>query len=386
MSHPVMALALVMAVAISCYPTLTGETAEVQRPELDLPITDEGVIGHAPYYIHIPVSWNGGLVLWAHGYAKIGNYPWDPPEDALMISTGKNTFAVALEKGYAVAVSRFSVLGFAVREGTLETEMLRDHFVRSYGPTYPTIIAGNHGGGYLTYYIMEQFPEGYDGGLAFSGGGSSTLIAYKKLFDLRVLFDYYFPGLPGDVLDWSWDLDRIRELVPELVDRQPPERAEVFLRMAGLADVRDLTSAILVGSYNLRDIMAERAGGNPFDNTNTVYSGSGDDAKLNREIPRYEADPAAEEYMRRWFTVTGRIAKPLLAVNVLDDPIVPITVTEDYDDITRLAGTNHLFAQMWVDQRNVAYKRGTVQRAFELLEAWIREGKRPIPGELPVGD
>jgi hypothetical protein len=376
---------VVLATGLLCCLAAVGAAAEPARTDLDLPITDEGVIGHAPYYIHIPENWNGGLVLWAHGYGKIGNYPWQPPEHALMISTGKNTFAVALEKGYAVAVSRFSVIGFAVREGSLDTEMLRDHFVRSYGSTSPTIIAGNHGGGYLTYYIMEQFPEGYDGGLAFSGGGSSTLIAYKKFFDVRLLFDYYFPGLPGDVLDWSWNLDDIRELVPALVSLQPPERAAMFLRMAGLKDVRDLTSAMLVGCYNLRDVFVS-AGGNPFDNTNTVYSGSDDDATLNREIPRYRADPAAEEYMRRWFTVTGRITSPLLAVNVLDDPIVPITVTEDYDNITRLAGTNHLFAQMWVDQRSVAYRRGTVERAFELLEAWIREGKRPIPGELPVED
>jgi hypothetical protein len=73
-------------------------------------------------------------------------------------------------------------------------------------------------------------------------------------------------------------------------------------------------------------------------------------------------------------------------MNVLDDPIVPITVTEDYDNVTRLAGTNHLFVQMWVNQRSVAYKRGTVRRAFDLLENWIREGKRPTPGELPVED
>jgi hypothetical protein len=65
---------------------------------------------------------------------------------------------------------------------------------------------------------------------------------------------------------------------------------------------------------------------------------------------------------------------------------LPITVTKDCDNITRPAGTNHLFVQMGVYQHGVAFRRGAVKRVFELVEEWIWDSKPPTPGELPVED
>jgi pimeloyl-ACP methyl ester carboxylesterase len=344
-----------------------------------LPHVEDGVIGHAVFRIEIPENWNGGLVMWAHRY---GRRP-PKPEDIGGFAA-RTIYDKATEMGYAVARSGFSNQGFNLREGVFDTEALRDYFERKYGPTYPTLVAGHHLGGSLTYIIIERYPESYDGALAFSGSATPSLVGYKVMFDMRLIFDHFFPpGLPGSVVDHSVPFDARTE-VPKLV-AQHPERLDEMLRMFKLDNLAQLAWALSIYSGLLRDINVDRAGGNPFDNTNTVYSGSDDDLKLNREVPRYTADPKAAEYMRQWFTITGNIKDPVLAVNAMVDPLVPIWVTERYDAATQLAGTNHLYVQQWVAETdNTRHKPENIRRAFEELIEWVVGGKRPEPGELTV--
>jgi hypothetical protein len=130
----------------------------------------------------------------------------------------------------------------------------------------------------------------------------------------------------------------------------------------------------------------ERAGGNPFDNTNTVYFGSDDDAALNRGVRRYTADPEAAEWMRQWYSIHAEIKDPVISVHALRDPIVPLKTLRAYDVASQIAGTSQLFVQKWVDQTGTAYNRVVVEQAFNELEAWIRDGVRPVPGEIEDPD
>jgi pimeloyl-ACP methyl ester carboxylesterase len=351
-----------------------------QRPEL--PFSEEGELNGARYAIEIPENWNGGLVMYAHGYIPPGT-----PQRLMgrPISTGDMTCDQFRKLGYATARSAFSVEGFALREGSLETEALRQYFWQMFGRAWPTIIAGTHQGGVITQIMIERYPESYDGALVWSGAAGPTLSqhgGYKGLFDLRLTFDYLFPGLPGSVVDVQ-DVDGLYRRTLELVADDPDRLAE-FMRMTNLRSKEEVALAVTNYSSNLHDIQL-LAGGNPFDNTNTVYKGSNDDAKMNREIPRYTADPEAVDYLRAWYTPTGRISDPVLAVNALRDSLVPIETREWFDDATRIAGTNHLFVQMWVDQDWARYDRRVVDQAVGMLDTWVRDGTRPEPGELKPG-
>ena len=74
-------------------------------------VTEEGQIAGADFRIDIPENWNGGLVMFAHGYALAGRSP------------GFNMDFVksAGSLGFAVAQSRYAHQGWAVREGILDT-------------------------------------------------------------------------------------------------------------------------------------------------------------------------------------------------------------------------------------------------------------------------
>jgi hypothetical protein len=356
-------------------------------------VREQGVLNGANYTIQIPENWNGGLVLFAHGYLVRPEYrtyhlPYIelPFEEAAYREYGDlashRMMATALERGFATARQRNSKIGYMMQEGTLENEMLRQYFSSKYGETSPTIITGNHGGGTITVNMLEKFPESYDGGLALTPVSSPSLDSLKeRVFDMRLLFDYFFPpGLPGSVVDFSEPVNAA-ENIPKLLAAHP-DRVPMFMKMFDFDSEQELAYTLGFYCHILRELYVDRALGNAFDNTNTLYTGSDDDTTLNREIPRYTADAKAREYLTRWATFTGELHDPLIVVSALEDPIVHAEATRDYDNMTQRKGTSDRFVQMWVPHNRAFYSYAQIQHAFDMLLAWINRGERPQPGEL----
>jgi pimeloyl-ACP methyl ester carboxylesterase len=334
------------------------------------PLTEEGEIAGAAYRIDIPANWNGGLVMFAHGYAIEGSTP----------AYNMQIVNVAGELGYAVAQSRYSRQGWAAREGILDTEALRRFFVDRFGDTYPTLIAGQSQGAVITYATIERFPEVYDGALPMCGAGSSALEFFRsRVFDMRVLFDYYFPGLPGSAVEFPESMGTMQDTgrrIGELIaaDR---EKAERYARMVNLSSVEAIPGVLAFWTEILRELQT-RTGGNAFGNRETVYSGSDDDKALNREIPRYDADPKAVEYLEQWVTLSGEIADPVLALHTLVDDLIPPPIANEYYDKAVLAGTAHLYAQQYSENSgHCAFSADDVRTALRDLIAWIEDGTRP---------
>lgn len=344
------------------------------------PVKEAGEINGAPFRIDIPEKWNGGLMLWAHGYNVVFR-----KYDGLESGIGPAVVEAGTSLGYAVAQSAFSRQGFALKEGVLETEALRQYFVKKYGGASPTIIAGSHLGGTVAMDLLERYPDVYDGALS---GGAPREPALKwlkeRVFDMRLLFDHFFPGLPGSVVKFPDGVNtyvKVREKVAEIAAKQP-DRVAVFCRTVNIKRVDELPNVIAFYSEVLRELM-ERAGANAFDNRNTIYTGSDDDLKLNREIPRYSADAAAAKYLREWSTPTGRIKKPFLTINKLVDDIVPVENAKYYEQLTQIVGASELYVQMY----NARVERPSItgpeiKAGLVLLTKWIKEGVRPTPGLL----
>ncbi len=341
-------------------------------------VVEEGEIAGAAFRIDIPKDWNGGLVMYAHGYAVAGQTP----------GFSEDFVKSAGSLGFAVAQSRYSRQGWAVREGILDTEALRRFFVDKYGPTHPTIIAGASMGGAITYGTIERFPEIYDGALPMCTTGMPALEFIKeRMFDMRVLFDYFFPGLPGSAVefpDGAETMPKIQAKAAELV-KADPARAEAFAKMEDLSGPDAIAGTVAFWSEVLRELQ-ERAGGNAFDNRDTIYSGSSDDAGLNKAIKRYTADPKAIEYVRQWITVTGHTHDPVLALHTLVDDLVPPRYANVYAAKAALAGTQDLVAMSYVNHTgHCNFASEEVTHAISELAAWIETGKRPATGDWTKG-
>ncbi len=344
------------------------------------PNVEIGVINGAAFRIDVPENWNGGLVVYCHGYnASPVKYGEGAPNPISKVFT---------DLGYAVAQSGYAAGGWAVQEAVVDTESLRRYFIAKYGAPKETYVTGHSMGGFLTMMLMEQYPQVYDAALPMCGPlAASESFQSRGAFDALVLFSYYFPGIlpdptkiPKDFVSGTGD-KALNAKITEALESSP-EKAASLRHQNNLKSHKDLAGTLTFLVYLVKEIN-ERSGGNPFDNRNVIYSGTLDDNTLNSTISRYAADPKAVAYLRANYTPTGKIAKPMLAIHTSYDPLVPVTIPNTYSTLVELAGTQSLFVQQFVKHDgHCAILPGEVSKGFAELREWKNNGVRPAGGEL----
>lgn len=341
-------------------------------------VVDTGTLGGAPYRIEIPAGWNGGLVMYAHGYESAGT-PFEP-----MLPRHADFRQAFTGRGFAFAQSWYRAQGWAVREGVDDTEALRRHFIARHGRPDSTFVTGNSMGGLITIATIEGNAEAYQGALPLCGILSPSLEWGRSMFDLLVSFDYLYPGVlttsPRGLVDLPGapppERDRINAAV-----RQNPAAAERLANRFGLQP-RSIPGLVWFFAIIFREMEA-RAGGNPFENRGTVYRGLGNDTASARGVRRYAADSAAVEYLRARYTPTGRITDPVLAVHTTYDATVAPEQMDRYRAIAQLAGTADRFAASYViADGHCTYTPAQVGAAFDALRTWAATGRRPAEGEI----
>ncbi|HTS77544.1 MAG TPA: alpha/beta fold hydrolase [Bryobacteraceae bacterium] len=347
---------------------------------LAAPKTELGAINGAAYRIDIPDDWNGGLVIYCHGYSAVPGKFNDQKLPAPL--------RPFVDQGYALAQSGYAAGGWAVEEAVVDTESLRRYFVEKFGKPKETYITGHSMGGFLTMMLMERYPNQYDAGLPLCGPLAPTdLFMTRGAFDSYVLFNYYFPGVLPAPDRIPKDFGNDRELVAKVekaLDAAPEKAASLrHFRDSNLKSNRDLASTTAFIAYMIKEL-EERAGGNPFDNRNEIYNGTLDDAKTNAEIARYAADPRAFAYLRNFYTPTGHILHPMLAIHTSYDPLVPVWIPNTYETTLENSGTDDLFVQQYVNHDgHCAIMPDEIAEGFSELRAWKSKGVKPAPGEVP---
>lgn len=368
--------AAVLVLAAGCAPA--ASTPQIARPASAEVVVDTGTLNGAPYRIEIPAGWNGGLVMYAHGYEIVGT-PFEPE-----IPRHADFRRAFTSRGFAFAQSWYRGQGFAVREGIEDTEALRRHFVARYGRPDSTFVTGHSMGGLITVATIETRAAEYDGALPFCGILAPAVDALRaRLFDVLVTFDYLYPGVLTQSPRGLEDLDTpipSRDSIAAAV-RANPVAAEALDRRFG---VRPQNLPGLVWFYAVIDReLRQRAGGNPFENRGSAYHGLGDDAAFNRGVRRYAADSAAVAYLRAWFSPTGRIADPVLAVHTTYDAVVEPEQMDRYRALAQRAGAADRFAASYVvADGHCVFTPAQVGAAFDNLRAWAATGVRPAEGEI----
>ncbi len=334
---------------------------------------DTGTINGAVYRIEVPATWNRGLVMYAHGYQPVGTPPGNP--DAPRVRAVRDVF---LSRGFAFAESAYSSQGWAVKEGVEDTEALRRHFVATRGRPSQTFITGHSMGGHITVATIERYPDAYDGALPMCGPLGSTIDFFNNgLFDMLVTFEFLFPGTLGSPYDAEPDAGA---RVQAAIQAEPEKAARFATRFSRTPDM--LPGALAFFQIIAAELKA-RAGGEPFDNAGRIYSGFGDDLALNRGVRRFAADPAARAYLRQYYSPTGRIADPVLALHTMADPLVLGIDVTAYELTAALASTSDLFVAKFVDARgHCAFTPAQTGAAFDALLEWRRTGARPPAGEI----
>ena len=299
-----------------------------------------------------------------------------------------------LEEGFALAMSSYSQNGNATEEGYRDTKALLPLFTKEFGRPERVYVTGHSMGGIITLRLIEKHPGLFDGALPLCGVVGGNNLVYDQVSHVRVLFDYFYPGvLPGpaempDVADPFEVLDA--GLFAMATDVRPvPGWYEIGL-IDGL-DLPDLSpdpfavfDAILWRLWaNGAGNLIERTGGkDPWGNIDTYYTGSLDDVTLNAFVDRYSQHPRARAYNRLWYEPTGRLRVPTLTLHNLIDPLVPITHEDEYAERVASRGKSHNLVQRVSSAEVYGHCWFTPDEeitAFLDLVNWVENGVVPTP-------
>ena len=359
-----------------------------KRPEAPLQLhspvglTEVGVLDGAAYRIDVPNDWNHSLVVYYHGYAQ-------HPVTFHIAERLTGQQAPLFDRHYAVVQSAYSQPGWALPQAYPETEALRQYFAKKFGEPRETYLAGGSMGGALVMVTLELNPKPYEGGLDLCGAVGPASEEFDRRFAQRAAFDVYFPGMMPPLLAIPADFEANRAERERIAAalRRNPQGAAAMRSLIGLHSDAELASDIAYFTFVLGD-MQRRAGGNPFDNRNTIYSGtnpanSSSDYELNDKVRRYAAQPDARAYLFRHYTPTGRLARPMLAVHTIYDPVVPVAQLAVYAHQVQSAGFGANLVQQYVKRDgHCNLTPAEVGSAFDELVAWTHGSARPAIGLL----
>lgn len=333
--------------------------------------------GKARYILCRPSgAWNGGLILYAHGYVSV-------PEGAADLNAWKKQLALpggpslpdlVTQYGFAFAASSYTKDGLAVLQGVEDTMDLIAVFTSKIAKPSRVFVTGVSEGGLIAVKALEQYSGALNGGLAACGPIGDFPKQINYFGDARVLFDYFFPGvLPPTAIDipssliTSWPTVAVQ--IGQQLQANPLKTAQLVSTAnipIGLnpANARDaILSALWYNVFATNDAKAT-LGGNPFDNNPRWYSGSLNDWLLNLRVARFDAAPAALTEMRKYQT-TGNLRRPLITLHTSWDPVVPAWQESAYAKKVAAAGKSHLLVRYPVPRYgHCAFNEGEVLVAF----------------------
>jgi pimeloyl-ACP methyl ester carboxylesterase len=342
---------------------------------------ETGTLAGAAYRIDLPASWNHGLVIYFHGYAVTPvQLPASEP-----IAPQLRQF---LDRGYAVAQSAYSATGWAVEQASADSERLRRHFGEKHGKPRETLAIGMSMGGTLTVMSLETAPDNYAGGLSLCGAIERSDSLLQRDFALLAAFDYYFPDLLGPIVPVPAKYLPTVAVETQIAAalRAKPAAAESLLRIWGVGDLQTLGSVIAFNYFEVGELQ-RRTHGNPFNNADLIYTASKDAFALNTGVKRYRADAGAAAYIGRWYTPSGKLLRPLLALHDTGDPLVPASAAFDYALAVQRQEHADNFVQQFVNREgHCVFTPEEIGHAFDELVSWVQDNKRPSSGALPPPD
>jgi len=347
----------------------------------------------AKYVLSVPDSWNGDLVVYAHGIVEPFMPVAPPVKDD--IQALRDTF---VSNGYAVAYSSYSANGFAVQEGVLDTRYVSSLFIRNFGQPKRTFLVGHSLGGAVCVKLAELHPNQYEGVLTVAGmiGGSQAEIEYVS--NVRILWEFFYPGvLPGEIYDVPEGVDLMNEVVYPLigaVTADPTGAGAIALIDQTPVPWDFVNGAELVQSYAvamgfwyvyLDDVKGRTGDKGFYDNTQTVYTSSVlpdiTMAGINAYVERFEGSNQAARYLWRYFEPTGKISTPHFSLHNSRDPAVPAFHETLYAEKVAEHGNSDLLVQRISDRygHTETYPAAEVYGAFEELVDWVDTGTAPLP-------
>ena len=354
----------------------------------------------------MPKSWNGDLIVFAHGGPSL------VAPTAAYSAPDLTKYAIAVKLGYGWVASSYRREGYGIRMAASDTDNARRYFVDRIAKPKQTFLHGASYGGAVGAKLLEIYARAEDGTLNYHGAFlNSGLVAgpargYEFRVDLRAVYQYYCNNLPrndeasyplwmGLPADSKLTLQELEKRVDECTGASTAEDKRTAQQKARLANIvgvmgfsekmlyRHMQSSTLLSSGIVHGMMGDR---NPFSNEGIRYKGSADDAALNRDVARFAADPSALADLRYDGEPTGNVAVPVVSIHSINDPQVAVESQSFYREAAARGGTAGNLVQAYTDEpEHTGQSAPEIAAAIMALAAWVDKGQKPNPDTIAKG-
>jgi hypothetical protein len=341
----------------------------------------------ALYRLIRPTNWNGRLVLYAHGFVPKSAPVALPPEADVLAS-------FLVPQGFAFAFSSFSENGWVVKDGAQRTYQLLDIFTSKFGAPTQVYIGGASMGGLIAIKLVEQYPSAFVGALSACSVAGGSQRQFDYLSHTRALFDVFYPGiLPGNAGAVQPGINLATAIVE-------PATAAILgdpLSAAAIASIdqtpipfsspaellESMVTALGGHASSFSDLVPELHGKDYFDNQSVQYTGALPAltlAFINTTVGRFDASPAALNYLNHYYEPSGALPIPMLMLSMALDPVAPGFHRSAYAGLVAAAGQSGLLVQRTINRYgHCDFTPAELATAFADLVGWVEFGITPAP-------
>jgi hypothetical protein len=352
-----------------------------------------GVLDGAGYRIEVPRAWNGGLVMWAHGFRG----------STLELTTEDHPLrAYLLAKGYAWAASSYSRNDYDVAAGVKDTHALTQLFDDIAGHPSRVYLTGASMGGHVTAAAIEQYRNTYDGAMPICG-----VLGDHELFDFYLDYNAVAAALAGFPMTFppdptAWTKQAIPQITNTLAGAWPNGLTPAGANLKALTELRSggerplfdaawVTWATFLLQFGSLDGTAPRSPGVVVDNTDAVYQFDTDPAlspaeqALNDAVLRVAQEPAGrvEHGVANIPVVNGTPPVPVVSLHTIGDLFVPFSMEQVYAQRAAANGLADRVVQRAI--RGVGHCDFTpaeLVSGFDALVGWVERGVRPAGDDV----
>lgn len=353
----------------------------------------QGTHEHAAYIMEVPPTWNGDLVMWAHGYRGNGTVlTVDPPAYGLRQKL--------LDQGYAWAASSYAGNGYDIRTGVLSTKSLADLFGATFDHPQRTYLIGVSMGGHVIGRSLEQFPSYFEGALPLCG-----VMGDQELFDFFLDYNLAAQAIAG-VSAYPIPMNYLTTAVPQInaalgigaINVLNPEptndlgrqfRAITINRSGG--DRPGANAAFAFWKNFLFGLATPAVEPTPEDSTalrpgqistnlTTRYEPNSP-VNVNRTILRVIPEDIRERispFLTQIPKISGRPYVPVVSMHGLGDLFVTFSMEQQYaTDVARHDQSNLLVQRAIRTINHCEFSNAEVGTAWDDLVNWVENGVRP---------
>ena len=348
--------------------------------------------GGAFYTIAVPDQWNGGLVIYNHGFSLT---PGAPGPDLGPLQ------ALQLVEGYAVAASSYQQVGWAVFKTNQDLEQLVDVFQQEVGQPSHVLLFGVSLGGIVTARAIEQANLGNVVGALTICGAMAGSRNWDLGLDGRLGYDAICGDVPGAAipggpnglaLGSDLDIDDVvlamnvcfgHDLPPSARTGAQQARLDQFLEFSQIPQSFINRSLGFFTVFAMADLVYDPdklGGGNGIGNANVDYG----DPVINANIERFTPTAARRRRLRRNYTPTGNVGNvKIVSIHTDQDGLVIVENESEYASVVP-PGNLTVGVVQEATPTHCGFTQTETIAAWETLRAWVAGDPQPSALTLQV--